>query len=117
MNEKKTAVKGSHFDDAEKNNFTLERVGGMENLLEVRDVMEALEPTLQHCPFCGAPAVINGIFAYSLPGAVVRCSQCKCSTEMKLSGQKFPSGKNVTLVVAAAQAVHDWNHRTSGDMT
>ena len=81
--------------------------------MEVRDVMEALEPTLQHCPFCGAPAVINGIFAYSLPGAVVRCSQCKCSTEMKLSGQKFPSGKNVTLVVAAAQAVHDWNHRKS----
>ena len=31
MNEKKTAVKGSHFDDAEKNNFTLVRVGGMEN--------------------------------------------------------------------------------------
>lgn len=116
MSRIKTVVRGSHFDDVENHDFTLNQIGGMENLLEARAVMDALEPALRRCPFCGAPAVIKGIFAYSTPGAIVHCSQCKCSTEMKLSGMKLSGknlkdGKKISLVVATAQAVHDWNHR------
>ena len=112
MNETKTAVRGSHFGDAVHHDFTLKQIGGMENLLEARAIMDALEPGLRRCPFCGAPAVIKGIFAYSTPGAIVHCSQCKCSTGMKLSGHEYKSGKKITLALATAQAVHDWNHRT-----
>ncbi len=66
-------------------------------LQRVRTLMENLEPGLAPCPFCGARAVVRGIFRYASPGAMVECPRCHCGTPALIPGHDYLTGESETL--------------------
>lgn len=101
-----------HFDEVKPGMQEMEWLGGELALQRVRALMENLEPGLAPCPFCGARAVVRGIFRYASPGAMVECPRCHCGTPALIPGHDYLTGESETLEKCVKKAAARWNRRT-----
>lgn len=107
-------ARGNHFDRVKPGMHEFAYIGGQDRLQKIRKVMEAVEPELKPCPFCGAPAVIDGKFGYTTPGIAVRCFRCRCSTPMRLEGEDLIRRRTWTLEELVQDTAGLWNRRAAG---
>lgn len=105
---------GDHFDGIKPGMRELTYIGGERRLQHVRGMMDAVELDLEVCPFCGGPAGIDGRFAYTSPGAVVRCRSCWCSTPSFFEGINLVGQANLTLEEVIRIVAEKWNRRAAG---
>ncbi len=101
-----------HFDGVKPGMQEMEWLGGELELQRVRALMEELEQGLSPCPFCGARAVVRGVFRYDSPGAMVECPLCHCGTLAFITGFNYLTEENETLEKCVKKAVSRWNRRT-----
>lgn len=104
-------IRGNHFDRLPDDN--MRHIGGPVRRREIAARMDALEPDLELCPFCGGQAVIDGKWAYTTPGVAVRCSRCRCSTPVRLEGLNLANGVAWTLEERIQEAAEMWNRRAA----
>ena len=105
-------MKGNHFDDVCPNvGDYLDRFGGEEQLQNIRALMNELEPTMVHCPFCGEAAVLRGTFTYTAPAVLAECPRCHIGTAPLGEGFDYLTGARKTLEQCVRDAVTRWNRR------
>lgn len=106
-------VRGNHFNNIQPGTFRMDWIGGPERLQEIQKLMDDLEPSLDACPFCDAPATIEGKWTFNAPGVLVRCSSCGCRTSLKIKGLDISTRRDWTLEECAAEAAAQWNRRAA----
>lgn len=94
--------------------YKMKALGSIQHAKELDKRMDQLEPGLHPCPFCGSPAYVRTVWAYSAPGIKVECSRCHCGTNLYLQGFHLVKQEHITIEQAMDKAVNSWQKRTGG---
>lgn len=113
MKNTKAEIHGNHFDNVKSNDLQLAWIGGIDQLKAAQKLMKKLEPGLPSCPFCGAPTVLEGRWAYNKPAVQAVCTRCRCSSQLQVAGTNIFTREEISLSDCILRAANLWTRRAS----